>query len=158
MIEQRRPAMAIDTGEPTTDAASLRAYVIATTDAGTRAALEATRQWAIGLNAEVVLLVPFVIPYAEPLDAANGAVTFVANRYRLLAETIGIDILVRVCVCRPHSAELMPLLPPGAIVLIGGATRRWWPTREERLATRLGRSGYRALLVGSADRSRAVPG
>jgi hypothetical protein len=156
MTEQRQPAMAIDAGEPTTGAASLRAYVIATTESGTRAALEATRHWAAGLNEEVVLLVPFVLPYAEPLDAANGAIASVANRYRLIAEAADLDVLVRVCVCRPHSAALMPLLPPGAVVLIGGRTRRWWPTREERLAARLEQSGYRALFVGSAARSSGV--
>ena len=32
----------------------------------------------------------------------------------VVTSAFAIDILVRVCVCRAHSAELMPLLPPYA--------------------------------------------
>jgi hypothetical protein len=149
MIEQLRSMTAIGAGDRTS-AGELCAHVIATTNVGTRAALEAAHAWASGLDLQVVLLVPQVIPYADPLDQPADSVAFAANRFRELADALHIDVLVRVCVCRPHSAELRPLLPRDGIILVGGRVCRWWPTREERLARRLDRDGYRVIFVGSA--------
>jgi hypothetical protein len=133
-----------------TGAGELRAHVIATTNAGTRAALEAARAWASGLDPHVVLLVPHVVPYTDPIDQPTDSVAFAANRFRELADALDIDVVVRVCVCRRHSAELTPLPPRDGIVLVGGRVCRWWPTREQRLASRLDRDGYRVIFVESA--------
>jgi len=127
--------------------APLNLYILATSTRGTRAALQSAGACARGLDAQIVLLVPHVVPYAQTLEHPADSVKVVANRYRSLACELGVDVTVRVCLCRPHSAALTPLVPGDAAVLIGGRTRHWWPTREQRLARRLMESGRHVLFV-----------
>jgi hypothetical protein len=132
----------------------LAIHVIATTDRGTRAALAAARTYATDLNARVVLLVPHVVPYAQPLEHPADSPQCAGERFRGTADALGLDATVRVCVCRSVS-DVMTLLPPEALVLVGGR-RRWWRTREDRLARTLTLRGCRALLVDSYDSSAVV--
>ena len=125
-------------------------YVLATSAPGTRAALRAAGSFARGLDACIVLLVPHVVPYPQALEHPADSVDFVADRFRELAVEIGVDVSIRVCLCRPQSAALAPLIPKDAAILIGGRTRRWWPTREQRLARTLMKTGRRVLFVPSA--------
>jgi hypothetical protein len=122
-------------------------YVLATSKRGTRAALQSAGAFARGLDATIVLLVPHVVPYAQTLEHPADSVQFVADRCRALACELGVDVTVRVCLCRPQSAALTPLVPSDAAILIGGRTRRWWPTREQRLARTLMETGRRVLFV-----------
>ena len=127
--------------------AGLALSVIATTEAGTRAALFAADDLGFGLAPRIILWVPHVVPYAQPLDHPADDVTFTAARFRTLAEEIAADVFVRVCVCRSDAAGLEAVLPRGAVVLVGGARRRWWQTREQRLAERLAAHGYSVLYI-----------
>lgn len=140
----------LDRGQTGIERVPLRLYVLATSTPGTRAALEAAARYAHGLDARIVLLVPHVVPYAQTLDHPADAVDFVANRFRALAAEVDVDISIRVCLCRPQSAALTPLIPKDAAILIGGRTRRWWPTQEQRLARTVMRTGRRVLFVPSS--------
>jgi hypothetical protein len=126
-------------------------YVLATSTRGTRSALRAAGSYAKGLDAHVVLLVPHVVPYAQTLEHPADSVKFAANRFRALAHETGIDVIVRICLCRPQCVALIPLIPRDAAVLIGGRARRWWPTREQRLARTLTKTGRRVLFVAEHD-------
>ena len=134
----------------------LSVYVLATTDAGTRAALASAGTCARGLRARVALLVPHVVPYAQALEHPADPSAFAGERYREAAAALGLDVTIRVCVCRSEEA-VAALLPRDAIVLIGGATRpRWlghlgWKTREQRLARRIECGGRRVLFVDRRD-------
>jgi hypothetical protein len=110
--------------------------------------------FARDLDPRIVLLVPHVVPYAQEFDHAGHSAALVGERFRRLAETLGTEAFVRVCLCRPHSAALVQLLPCDALILVGGRRRLWWRTREERLAAELTRHGRRALFV---DQSGAGP-
>lgn len=134
-------------GVPGTSGRALQLCVFATTDRGTAAALKAARDLSIGLNPRVTLLVPVPVPYPQPIDSPATSVAFVTGHYRALAEEAHVDVLVRVFVCRPESADLQGSVPPNATVLVGGTARRWWHTREQRLARRLTARGHRVLLV-----------
>jgi hypothetical protein len=125
----------------------LSVYVLATSTQGTRAALQAAGTYAQGLDARLVMLVPHVVPYAQALEHPADPVAFTASRFRALAEQLGIDVTIRVCFCRSHSAALAPLIPPHAAVLVGGRTRRWWPTREQRVANALTSAGRSVLFI-----------
>jgi hypothetical protein len=122
-------------------------HVVATTDRGTRAALAAASRYATDLNAQVVLLVPHVVPYAQPLEHPADRPQCAAERFGELAAALGLDITIRVCFCR-SVPDAVTLLPADALVLVGGR-RRWWRTREGRLAQALAGRGCRALLVDS---------
>ena len=126
----------------------LSIYVVATTPTGTRAALAAAQAHARGLAARIVLLVPHVVPYAQALEHPADPTAFPADRYRGLAEELGIDVAIRICLCRGRDA-VASLIPHDAVVLLGGRRRRWWPTREERAAGTLTKAGYRVLFVAA---------
>ena len=125
----------------------LAVHVLATSADGTRAALMAAGAHARDLEARIVLLVPNVVPYAQALDHPADSVGFVADRFRTLAVELDVEVTIRVCLCRPEHASLAPLLPRDAVILVGGRTRRWWSTREQRLADALRRTGRRVLFV-----------
>ena len=54
----------------------LSIYVMATTEGATRAALEAAGGFARDLHAQIVLLVPHVVPYAQSLDHPADSAEF----------------------------------------------------------------------------------
>jgi hypothetical protein len=130
-----------------TEPRDLAVYVVATTPGGTVAALEGARKFAAGFTLRVTLLVPYVVPYQLPLERPADSLAFTAERFRQLVEPLAVDVLVRVCICRPHSATLALLLPRDAVILVGGRYRRWRATREQRLAKALARDGRLVLFV-----------
>lgn len=132
------------------DRLPLSVYVLATSISGTRGALEAAASHARDLDACVVLLVPIVVPYALTLEHPADSPTFVADRFRSLAEALGIDVTIRICLCRPQHATLAPFIPRDAVILVGGRTRRWWPSREQRLAAALTRTGHQVVFISAA--------
>jgi len=119
---------------------------------GTRAALAAADAHAQGLGARIVLLVPQVVPYAQTLEHPADSVTFAADRFRALVDELRSDVTIRVGLCRPQDATLEALIPRDAVVLVGGRTRRWWPTPEQRAAAALTRAGHGVLFVPDGER------
>ena len=117
---------------------SFPVHVIATTPEGTRAALAAARPFVAGQP--VVVVVPSTqasaIQYRDVL----------ATQYRRIANSLNQPIQLRICICRT-SASVAQIIPIGATVLIGGAQRRWWPTREERMAAQLRRDGREVVFA-----------
>jgi hypothetical protein len=73
---------------------------------------------------------------------------FAGERFRDAARTVGDDLAIHVCVCR-STASVAAVLPGNALIVVGGR-RRWWRSRDERLAHTLARSGLCVLFV--ADR------
>jgi len=134
-------------GDVAATAGSLNVQVVATSASGTRAALRAAQAMAAGLDARIVVVVPQVVHYREPLDHPTVSPDFVGDRFRAVAEELAMEVEIRVCVCRSKTAALVSALPRDAVVLVGGKTRRWWPTAEQRLTAALVSRGYRALLV-----------
>jgi hypothetical protein len=125
-------------------------HVVATTPSGTRAALAATATLGAGLTTRTTLLVPYVVPYVQESYPPAELVAFALDRFRRIAHEIDEQIDVQICVCRPHDATLAPLLSPDATVLVGGKSRRYWPTAAQRLAAALTRNDYPVLFVEEA--------
>jgi hypothetical protein len=119
--------------------------VIATTEAGTRAALQQARSLSRRLNIDrAVLLVArsSTASVEGPLsDAAIG------DSYRQMADETGVDVTVRFCVCRGYREAFRWMLPRGSTVVVGGRRRWWWPTSEQRMADRLTSTGHLVLFV-----------
>ena len=153
MMTVRSPHRLLSAGDSSTSAVPaagglpLAVYVLATSADGTRAALMAAGAHARDLEARIVLLVPHVVPYAQALEHPADSVGFVADRFRTLAVELDVEVTIQVCLCRPEHAALAPLIPQDAVILVGGRTRRWWSTREQRLAGTLTRTGRRVLFV-----------
>jgi hypothetical protein len=134
----------------------LKVQVIATSVNGTRAALAAARRLAADLTAHVVVFVPFVVPYGEVLEHPTVDPEVIGARYGRLAEELSLEAEVRVCVCRSWAEALGSVLSHDAPVVVGGDTRRWFPTREQKLAASLVRGGYDVLLIGARTPSGAT--
>ena len=131
----------------------LTIHVIATTIDGTRAALTEASRLARGLGVRVVLLVPHTVPYGESLEDPSRQPVHSADCFRALADECSGDVSMYVVVCRPDAADLAGLLPSDAMLLVGGEVRRFWPTREERVAQTLAAKGHRVLFVEAKVRT-----
>jgi hypothetical protein len=143
-------------GAKSSGARSLKVQVIATSFGGTRAALAAAQKLAAGLVARVVVFVPHVVPYGEPLDHPTIKPELIGARYGRLAEEMSFEVDVRVCVCRSWAEALGSVLSLDAPIVVGGDARRWFPTREQNLAASLVTMGYEVLFVGPVKRGGPV--
>ena len=114
-------------------------HVLATSVEGTRAALSAAKPIAEQSGAAVVLLIPTRPDHRD----ANWLVA----GYEQIAREVGQPVRVRVGVSSNHVAALTMLAPSGGTVIIGGPSRWWWPTIEERIAARLRRTGRHVVFV-----------
>jgi hypothetical protein len=135
-----------DTAKPD-GASQLCVYVLATSDAGTRAAMGAARSYATGLDARVVVVVPHVVSYAGSMEDAAMPASKEAADLRDAARDLGCDAEVVSVLCRSRNDVPAAILPRDALVLIGGRSGHWFPQPCQRMATRLARAGYRALFV-----------
>jgi hypothetical protein len=123
-----------------------RIHVVATTREGTRRALEAACLTASDEGSRVMLLIPQrSLPVVDP-----------ASHYRRVAAACGARLSVIVCACRKAADLLQGMSISGAHVVIGGARRSLWPTREQRLARALSRGGHRVTFV--SERGSAAAG
>ena len=136
-----RPAQPI--GEETDQ--KLNIAVVFTSVESTLPALKEAGNLANSLGARIKLVVPQVVPYPLPLETPPVLVEFNENRFRVMASQSPVETSVQVYLCRDRLQALISTLKPGSIVVLGGK-RRWWSTKEERLARQLRRAGYEVLF------------
>jgi hypothetical protein len=121
--------------------------VIATTDDGTRTALaEAKRLSTSATHASIVLLVPQLLSSTSAVDGPRET-TRVTRQYRHLAEAAGVEVLVRLCVCRRYRDIFRWMLGGPSLVVVGGRRRWWWPTTAQRMASGLRRAGHAVVFT-----------
>ncbi|HXH86728.1 MAG TPA: hypothetical protein VNI35_07860 [Nitrospira sp.] len=128
--------------------------VIFTTWPGTQAALYAVREWTRYLDARVVLWSPQVVPRRFSMTAPPVSTGFIEHSLQRLAEVCcdGMEVVIRVCLCREQHDCLLSVLSPQSIVLVGGKVR-WWHTQEQRLAGFLHSAGLRVLFIPVKERA-----
>lgn len=119
-------------------------HVIATSLEGTRAALEAATTLARGLSARVLVFVRRAAPGVHSLredqeQTAEAALKRLTNSYTPRPSVLS-------CVCE-QAIDIVQLFQPPGLVVIGGETRWWWPTAEQRLARALTRLGCHVTFV-----------
>jgi hypothetical protein len=132
--------------DATPDGRPMAVQIIATTEAGTRAALLEARQLSRRLNmGRTVLLVPRI----GSRGSTGGPVTDAATieQYRHMAGQTGLDVIVRLCVCGTYGEAWQWMLPQRSLIVVGGRRRWWWPTREQRIADHLKRAGHVTVFV-----------
>jgi hypothetical protein len=120
----------------TTEESQLNIVVIFTSADATVAALKKASALAESLGAHITLVAPQVVPYPLPLTSPPVLLDFQERRFREIAEESPVDVRVQLYLCRDAFETLQKVLKPHSIVVIGGR-RRWWPTREQRLARKL---------------------
>lgn len=113
------------------------------------ATLEAVRKAGIlarTLNARISLLVPQVVPYPAPLESPPVLLDFSEHWLREIAGQSPVETAVHIYLCRDAASTLQSVLAPRSLVVIGGR-KRWWPTREKKLASNLLRSGHEVIFT-----------
>ena len=140
------PSMGHPERPSTTEAdQKLSIAVIFTSVESTLAALKEAGTLASSLGARITLLVPQVVPYPLPLESPPVLLEFNERRFRLIASQSPVETTVRIYLCRDGLEILTNVLSPGSIVVIGGQ-KRWWPTREKKLARQLRRAGHEVFF------------
>jgi hypothetical protein len=123
----------------------LNIAVIFTSVESTLAALKEAGTLASSLGARITLLVPQVVPYPLALETPPVLIEFNERRFRLIASQSPVETTVQIYLCRDGLATLTNVLSPGSIVVIGGQ-KRWWPTREKKLARQLRSAGHEVVF------------
>jgi hypothetical protein len=123
----------------------LNIAVVFTSIEATLAALREAGTLAISLGARITLLVPQVVPYPLPLESPPVLVVFNERRFRVIASESPVSTNVQIYLCRDPFETLASVLSPCSLVVLGGP-KRWWPTRERRLASKLRRAGHEVVF------------
>ena len=123
----------------------LNIAVVFTSVESTLEALKEAGALAQSLGAQITLLVPQVVPYPLPLESPPVLFDFSEKRFHVIASQSPVETKVCIYLCRDQMETLMSALRPGSIVVIGGP-KRWWPTREARLAHKLRKAGHEVLF------------
>jgi hypothetical protein len=120
--------------------------VISTSINRTIKALEKAAELAKPLSANVIVVAIQVVPYSLPLDRPPVSMEFVTRRFEEMASQLPGKIRVFAYLCRDPGEVLKRILTPDGPVVMG-IRKRWWPSRDERLARTLRRAGYDMIVV-----------
>jgi hypothetical protein len=123
----------------------LNIAVVFTSVEATLAALKEAGALASSLGARITLLVPQIVPYPLALETPPVLIEFNERRFRLIASRSPVETTVQIYLCRDPLETLTRALRAGSIVVLGGP-RRWWPTREKKLARQLRRAGHEVVF------------
>jgi len=123
----------------------LNIAVVFTSVESTLAALKEAGDLATSLGARITLLVPQVVPYPLPLESPPILLDFNESRFKVIASESPVETSVQIYLCRDPFETVVSALNPGSLVVLGGR-KRWWPTREKNLASRLRRAGHEVVF------------
>lgn len=131
---------------PGRNGSGLSIAVVFTSVEATRAALKRAGAMAERLNAQLTLIVAQCVPIPWPLTSPPVLLDFSERLLSEIASECPVETTVRLYLCREPWETLKEALQPGSLLVVGGR-KRWWPTREERLARRLQRSGHEVIFT-----------
>jgi hypothetical protein len=114
----------------------LNLVVIFTSLDATIAALKKAGGLAESLGARITLVVIQLVPYPLPLTSPPVLLDFQERRFSEIATASPVEIRVQLYLCRDVFETLNKVLLPHSLIVIGGR-KRWWPTREKKLARKL---------------------
>ncbi len=122
--------------------------VVAETDpALMRAAVKTAAVLAGEMDGEITILSVANVSWPAPLVSSRGAEERFARRVRAYAASTGQDLNGHLVFARGSETAYRDCVTPGAFVVVPTHPRRWWRTREERLARDLKRLRFRVILL-----------
>jgi hypothetical protein len=98
------------------------------------------------LNVHVSLVDVQVVPYPCAIDQPPVNREYSSSRLQELFRESGLRGRAEVVYTRDLLEGFKRTLEPGSLVIIA-ARKRWWPTREERLARELLAAGHQVMLL-----------
>jgi hypothetical protein len=126
--------------------ARLNIFVVFTSVEATIAALKQAGRLATELGGRIILMALQVVPYPLPLTRPPVGIDWNERRLRLIAGESHVETIVHVHLCRDWQQTLEDALRAHSLVVLGGH-KRWWPTREGKLARSLRRAGHEVIFV-----------
>jgi len=130
----------------------LHIHVLFTNLIDTRAALITAVEMAAGLESEIVLIVPQIVPFPLSLDQPPVALDFASGRIRSLAQSVATHrtgfakLQGYIFLCRNPIETLLQELPGHSLVVIG-TRERWSFSKSKRMARALRRNGHEVVLA-----------
>lgn len=124
----------------------LEVTVVFTSATPTIAALNKAGALADKLSARINMVVPQIVPYPLPLESPPVLLDFSERWFLEIARESPVETNVQIYLCRDRRETLKFVLAPRSLVVIGGR-RRWWPTRDKKLARLLRRAGHEVIFT-----------
>jgi hypothetical protein len=116
--------------------------------AALRTALAYATVYARSLDAHFTVIATHVVPYPLPLSRpSSSSAKVLEQRLAAVAAEQRIDTSVQIYICRDPQQTIREVLQPEAATVVAGRKRWWWPTREQRLASRLRRDGHNVIFM-----------
>jgi hypothetical protein len=129
--------------------------VLATTEKGTTAALNAAKWLAADLDAKITILKMEVVPFRFLLYGHTESLkTTISKQHSLVRQSDAReeDVDIQIRLCRDFESGLQRVLRRRALVVIGGR-RRWWVSGEEKLERALRRLGHHVIFIDVRQKS-----
>jgi hypothetical protein len=126
----------------------LRINVLFTTPHETRYALKRAAELSTGLNAEILLIVPQIVPFPLELDNPPVPLDFASHQICSLTEAIDADLDWQIYLCRDRLQTFLRVLRAHSMTVVG-VRRGWYFSRTHRLARALRRRGHHVILATS---------
>jgi hypothetical protein len=98
------------------------------------------------LDVHVILVDIQVVPFSCPLDQPPIDKKFSERRLNELLRESGLPGRATVLYTRDWLEGFKRVLEPGSLVIMA-LKKRWWPTREEKLARMLIKAGHQVMLL-----------
>ena len=98
------------------------------------------------LDVHVVLVDIQVVPFPCPLDQPPINKKFSECRLSAMLKESGLPGRAAVLYTRNWLEAFKQVLEPGSLVILA-TKRRWWPTREDKLARTLSKAGHQVMLL-----------
>jgi hypothetical protein len=124
----------------------LNVFVVFTSVEATLAALKQAGHLAAELGGRIILVALQVVPYPLPLTRPPVGIDWNERRLRLIAGESRVETIVNVHLCRDWQRTLENALGRHSLIVLGGR-KRWWPTRESKLARSLRRAGHEVIFI-----------
>jgi hypothetical protein len=99
-----------------------------------------------GLDATLKLVAVYVAPYPAELRCPAPMERHLTARLTDLASRTSLPACIHIVVSRDRGEGFRQILRPGSAVLLG-SRKRFWRTREEKLARALTRQGHHVSLI-----------
>ena len=130
---------------PEVQSPELEVNLVYTQLPGAAKSLDVASGLARGLGARVTVHVAQVIPYPLALKSPQVPVQFAEQQLLAMAGEQPVETSIKIYLCRDLTETIRQVLKPDSMVIVG-SRKRWWPTREKKLAAALRRDGHRVIL------------
>jgi hypothetical protein len=87
-----------------------------------------------------------VVPFPLPLDRPAVSPTFFAQKLKSATRGIEVGVDTRVVIARDREAAFHRAISPESLVVLA-TKKRWWPTRQVKLARSLASAGHSVALL-----------